>query len=157
MNSNNPNAKTDKMESYYEQSTYQTIEKAELAETVTSDGFKEVKGKFFLKVMTPSLDTNEVETKVENGIQSSNYAELMIPPHLLFAFAKPQFEEMVHTPNDGEYDHNGASGNKIVMTFASAGITIPKGSVFLVEFLGGNLEIGAACVIGVYSVAETTE
>ena len=62
MNSNNPNTKTDKMESYYEQSTYQTIEKAELAETVTSDGFKEVKGKFFLKVMTPSLDTNEVET-----------------------------------------------------------------------------------------------
>ena len=142
----------DKIENYYEQQTYQTIEKAILAESVTTNGFKDVKGKFFLKVMTPSVETDAANVKIENGVQSSNYVELTIPGYLLLSFGTPKIEEIIHEPNDGEYDHKGVSGNRCVLTFSSSGITIPKDSEFLVEFMGGNLEIDSACVIAVYKV-----
>lgn len=143
----------DKMENYYEQETYPTIERAILAETVTSEGFKDVKGKFFLKVMTPGVQTQTVDTKIENGVQSSNFVELTIPAYLLLSFANPRIEPMGHTPNDGEYDHKAESGNSCVLTLSASNITIPKDSIFLVEFLGGNMEISSAAVIAVYSVA----
>lgn len=151
MNDSNSRPK-EKIENYYEQETIGTIEKAELAEDVVAEGFTEVKGKFFIKVMTPSVDTSEPSKSVENGIESSNYVELLIPPYMLLAFANVQFDTIDHTPNDGEYDHKAASGNGVFLTAGSKEIRIPKGTVFLAEFLGGNLEIGAACIVGIYSM-----
>ena len=63
MNDSNSRPK-EKIENYYEQETIGTIEKAELAEDVVAEGFTEVKGKFFIKVMTPSVDTSEPSKSV---------------------------------------------------------------------------------------------
>ena len=144
--------KRENIENFYEQQTYQTIEKAILAESITASGFKDVKGKFFLKVMTPSVKTDSVNSKIENGVSSSNFVELTIPGYLLLSFANPKIEQIIHQPNDGEYDHKGSSGNTCALTFSSSGFTVPKDSEFLVEFMGGNLEIDSACVIAVYKV-----
>ena len=137
---------------FYENGNYSAAEKATLAETVTVNGLKPVKAKFFVKVMTPAMETEDPEVKYENGVQNSNYLEMFIPAHLLLSFADLTLESMVHMPDDGEYDHNGDSGNKIFITSGSSSITIPKGTEFLIQFVGGSINSGAAAIIGIYDI-----
>lgn len=154
---------------YYENDDIPTIEKAVLAETLKFSTLEAVEGKFFIPVTTPSIDTEELTTKKNAKYTESNYVELVIPPHLLLMFMKPQIvpvadfvDKLKHTPEKceedcKELDHK-ITGNKIkyVLGFESNSFSIPKGTEFLIEFLGGHMEIDHIAIIGIYSLVTNT-
>ena len=166
---------------YYENDDIPTIEKAILAETLKFSTLEPIEGKFFIPATIPSIDTEELTTKKNAKYTESNYVELVIPPHLLLMFMKPQIvpvtdfidklkhipekceeecEELGHkiTGNKIEFVKYGPCRNKIkyVLGFESNSFSIPKGTEFLIEFLGGHMEIDHMAIIGIYSLATNT-
>lgn len=154
---------------YYENDDIPTIEKAVLAETLKFSTLEAVEGKFFIPATTPSIDIEELTTKKNAKYTESNYVELVIPPHLLLMFMKPQIvpvadfvDKLKHIPEKceeecEELDHK-ITGNKIkyVLGFESISFSIPKGTEFLIEFLGGHMEIDHIAIIGIYSLVTNT-
>jgi hypothetical protein len=134
---------------YYE-TTYQTsIEKAILAEDIEFSSISNVKGKFFLPVMTPELDLTEAKVQMNGTRETSNFIYLNIPAYLLFQFMIPSIESVsgnlsIKNTNLEVVDEI----NNLTLTFKSNKFTIPKGTTFLVEFLGGNFTIDKTCIIG---------
>lgn len=150
---------------YYEQEDVQTIEKAVLAEDLKFNKLEAVEGKFFIPSTTPSIDTEELSSKKTSKYTESNFVEIVIPPHLLLMFMKPQIipledfvKQLNHDPKtcgDGcnELNHK-MVGSKIksILGFEQDNWVVPKGTEFLIEFLGGHMEIEHIALIGIYSL-----
>lgn len=123
---------------YYNSEYYPCIEKATLAQDVVFTNISPVKGKFFIKVLTPQVNTN---SSTENKPRSSNkdtvndnYVELTIPTYMLFSFMNMSVK----------YDM--ATKTNVITTGGK--FTIPKGTTFYVEFLGGDPLISKIIIIG---------
>lgn len=155
------NSVTNEM-NYYEQAgdNIQTIEKAVLAENLTFSALEAVMGKFFIPSTTPSIDTENATDKKTTKYTQSNYVELAIPAHILLMFMKPKIipvNDIKHNPvicSNGcsEMKHTIADANYI-LGFSSNKFTIPKGTEFLIEFLGGHMEIDHIAILGIFSLA----
>lgn len=151
---------------YYEQDDVQTIEKAVLAEDLEFSKLSAIEGKFFVPSTIPSIETEEMSTKKTAKYTESNYIELVIPPHLLLMFMNPQIvpvkdlvDKLKHDPRkcgpDCETLDHEILGNKIkyLLGFEQNTWIIPKGTEFLIEFLGGHMEIDHMAIVGIYSLA----
>lgn len=132
------------MSNYYEDQQISTPEIAVLAEDIvlpeiTGNStnpfylYKDILGKFFLPIMTPMLDKNNIKetqksspsTKGHKGnllivesCKSTNYISLYIPKYILLNFV-----------------------NKV-----------PKGTEFIIASIGGSIEIEDMRIIGIYSL-----
>jgi hypothetical protein len=123
---------------YYNSEFYPCIEKAILAEDITFTSIDDIKGKFFIKVLTPQVDTNGSITKIiprvsSNTNQNTNYVELRIPQYMLFQFMTPKID---------------SKGYMYFSLNKKKTFTIPKGTTFYVEFLGGDPLISKIIIIG---------
>ena len=116
--------------SYYEQDSQTSIEKAILAESINFNTIDNIQGKFFLPVMTPSLDiTQAAKTQTNGRLNTANYIYLNIPGYILLQFMKPTLSEEGFLKCQSGF--------------------IPKNTVFLVEFLGGRFSIDKTCIVGI--------
>lgn len=138
--------------SYYE-SDYQTsIERVVLAEDVKFTTVDNVQGKFYIPVMTPGTDTTANAKIQSNGARTTaNYVTLNIPGYMLFQFMSPTLTTL-KTKNTKEQVVC-SNGSKSVLSFifdpdSKSSFTIPKGTVFLVSFLGGEFTIERTCIVG---------
>lgn len=129
----------------YEQTTFSTIERAILAEDVKFTKVKNLKGKFYLKVMTPTVDTTVISLRSTKAITNKNYITLIIPAYMLLSFMKPTIENVSFTQGTGS---SAKTVKKIMMTFKNTTFTIPKGTKFLVEALGGEVEADRFHIVG---------
>ena len=147
---------------YYENANdnIQTIEKAVLAENLTFSALEAVEGKFFIPSTTPSIETENATTKKTNKYTQSNYVELVIPPHILLMFMNPKLVPITNikhnpsqcTPESSTLNHT-ITGVNYILGFATNKFTIPKGTEFLIEFLGGHMEIDHISIVGIFSIA----
>ena len=142
-----------------ENDNIQTIEKAILAENLTFSTLEAVEGKFFIPSTTPSMDSDNATAKKSNKYTQSNYIELVIPPHLLLMFMKPQLvpvQNIKHNPSkcttDSSILNHKILGINYILGFSTNTFTIPKGTEFLIDFLGGDMEIDKISIIGIYSL-----
>ena len=144
---------------YYDSQSIQSIEKAILAESVSFSTIEPIMGKFFIPATTPSLDTEEAKTKKSRGYTQTNYVDIVIPPHMLLMFMNPviiPLNKIKHNPEkcseEAEKQIHEYTNCEYIMGFKSNKFTIPKGTEFLVEFLGGVLELDKIAIIGIYSI-----
>lgn len=136
------------MSNFYEQKTFPCIEKVELAEDVTFSSIHDINAKFYMKLMTPNIDTTKIIEKTSGEYQQTNYIILPIPGYLLLSFMKPSLGRVVTNEED---DKNESENDKYVFVFSSNKFTIPKGTEFLVEFVGGDLKMTKICIVGIYN------
>jgi hypothetical protein len=129
----------------YEQHIFGTLERAILAEDVIFTKIKNVEGKFYVKVMTPTVDTTTVTLRSVKGITAKNYLPLIIPAYLLYSFMKPTIETVTFTQGTGT---SAKQVKKILYTLKQTTFTIPKGTKFLVEILGGDVEADMFHIVG---------
>ena len=142
---------------FYEQQRYTTLEYASLAEDLEFSTIEDTMGKFFVKVMTPSVETEEIEVKKVDGIESQNFVELIIPAYMLLSFVgkiRIQQLRIKHVP-DKCPNCPVVLKHKILNTFKyqffvkKAKYVIPKGTVFLITFIGGELKLNNIVIVGV--------
>ena len=134
---------------YYEQESQTSIEKAVLAEDVYFSSLDNVEGKFYLSVMMPTGDTSKPKTKKEGKYKTSNFVKLNIPGYLLLPFMMGKVSKLkVEEPDDTVI---GDEGN-LSLTFSSKKFRIPKNTVFLACFLGGEFTIEKTCIVGLLTV-----
>ena len=77
------------MGNYYDKiydSTAYSIEQATLAEDLKFSELKPLDGKFYLKVLTPLVKSDEISVKQKLKLTSANYVTLTIPTYLLIQF-----------------------------------------------------------------------
>lgn len=132
-------------DNFYEQETFPSIELIELAEDVSFSSIHDINAKFFMKLMTPNIDTSKIIENKNGKYQESNYIILPIPGYMLLSFMKPSLGKVVTT------DETQAQNDKYVFVFDSNTYTIPKGTKFLVELIGGDLTISKICIVGIYN------
>ena len=123
---------------YYNSEYYPCIEKAILAQDIVFTKISPVTGKFFIKVLTPDVNTtstteNKPRTSNKDAV-NNNYVELVIPAYMLFSFMNI----------DLKYD----STTKTNILTTGSKFIIPKGTTFYVEFLGGDPLINKIIIIG---------
>lgn len=128
--------------SFYDKSYVTSIEQAVLAEDVKFSSVQNIEGKFFIKVLTPMVDSTKLTTRSKAGITSSNYITLTIPAYMLLHFMNLQ----VSTVKDGDSTKNVLSWNK---PNKSNQFVIPKGTIFFVEFLGGLVDADKTYIVGI--------
>lgn len=144
----------------YEDNDIKTLEKAILAENVTFTGLEPIKAKFFVPSTTPGVETVDAKTKNAGKYSQSNYIDLVISPQILLMFMNPKFvpiESIKHNPSkcnaEGCTTLNHTSSNcKYILGFTANKFIIPKGTEFLIGYLGGLVEIDKIAIIGVYSL-----
>lgn len=124
---------------FYEQKTFPAIEQVELAEDLNFTVPVDIEGKFYMKIMTPSVSTDEIYERKENGLERANYIILKIPSYILFSFMTPYAK---FAPN--------SLGGGNVLVYSTDKFTIPKGTKFLVEFVGGILRLEHLAIVGIY-------
>ena len=119
----------------YDSSAY-SVEQAILAEDVRFTSVKNINGKFFIKILTPMVNSNKAAVQSRAGLKSSNYITLSIPSYLLFQFMNIGFTTI---------------DEKKVLKYSmpDGGFVIPKGTIFFIEFLGGQAEADKAYIIGI--------
>lgn len=132
-------------DNFYEQKTFPSIELIELAEDVSFSSIHDINAKFYMKLMTPNIDTSKIIENKNGKYQESNYIILPIPGYLLLSFMKPSLGKVVTT------DQTQAQNDKYVFVFDSNTYTIPKGTKFLAELIGGELKISKICIVGIYN------
>ena len=152
------------------------IEQAILAEDVTFTTVKDIEGKFFIKVLTPMLESQNATTKNSNGIISSNYITLTIPSYILYKFmnitpttinidvptlisletGKPiKYKNYKYSVLSYSYSNTASSNSSSVIKSstktkpATNSFVIPKGTVFFAEFLAGQADADKTYIIGV--------
>jgi hypothetical protein len=139
---------------YYDKiydSTAYSIEQATLAEDLKFSELKPLDGKFYLKVLTPLVSSNEVSVKQKSRLTSANYITLTIPTYLLFQFMNVETKTIkIPTKIDTETGYPTKYENyNVICTKTSSNYVIPKGTIFFVEFLGGQAEADKAFIIGI--------
>ncbi len=132
-------------DNFYEQKTFTSIELIELAEDVSFSSIHDINAKFYMKLMTPNIDTSKIIENKNGKYQESNYIILPIPGYMLLSFMKPSLGKVVTT------DETQAQNDKYVFVFDSNTYTIPKGTKFLAELIGGELKISKICIVGIYN------
>lgn len=165
------------MSNYYDsiyESTAYSIEQATLAEDLKFSELKPLDGKFYLKVLTPLVKSNEVYIKQISKLTSVNYITLTIPTYLLFQFMNVEVKTIkiptkfsTETGNPTKYqNYNVLCCTKSTESTSSSTTTkkvlkrnttirttgdyvIPKGTIFFVEFLGGQAEVDKAYIVGI--------
>ena len=133
------------IENYYEQSSIATMEKVILAENITIKALDvPIKGKFYMPVVQPTTkryDSNGKMVKASTtnigGAKTSNYIDLLIPAHLILPFTKPTIKEIT-VPKVGK-----------IKVLATTGGSIPSGTEFIVEYLGGEKKLDKIIIVGV--------
>lgn len=131
---------------FYEQdstSGYNTLEKIELAEDLVFTQFTNVVGKFYYNAMNPTEDKSSPSIKSTGTTTTTNYIELIIPTHLLLAFVEPNFKKI---KIDKTYYN--------LLVADNVSFTIPKGTIFVAELIGGRLELEKLTIIGLYILQE---
>lgn len=153
-----------------------SIEQAILAEEVRFSGITTaVPGKFYIRILTPTVASSEVSVKNKAGLTSSNYITLSIPPYMLLQFMNitvtrikipTKMNPDTGVPTKYEYFNvltttsasTDTTSSKTKKTTSkktttedtsSGSYVIPKGTVFFVEFLGGQAEADKANIIGI--------
>jgi len=166
------------MANYYDKiydSTAYSIEQATLAEDLKFSELKPLDGKFYLKVLTPLVKSNEVSVQQKARLTSTNYITLTIPTYLLFQFMNVSVKTIkIPTKFNTETGYPTAYQSYHVLccpvgtestttatkktttkkknqkaTKPTGAYTIPKGTIFFVEFLGGQAEADKAFIIGI--------
>ena len=131
---------------YYEQDFQTSIEKAILAEDLYFTTIDNIQGKFYLPVMMPTSDIDNPVTKSNAPLKTSNYITLNIPGYMLFQFMMSSITTV--QVDSTAQKVSGENGNKFVITFGDKKFKIPKGTVFLASFLGGEFTIEKTCIVG---------
>lgn len=126
--------------SYYEQSSFETIEQVTLAEDLKFKTFEDIDAKFFYKTITPKVDEKNEKAKADKRTGTSNYVTLTIPSHLLLSAVKPKTLTCGVDPTTGCLKP-GLRGYNILYTkeITKGYYTLEKGTVFIVEMLGGSM------------------
>ena len=131
---------------YYEQDFQTSIEKAILAEDLYFTTIDNIQGKFYLPVMMPTSDIDKPVIKSNAPQKTSNYITLNIPGYMLFQF---MIGSITSLQVDGTTSSvSGKNGSKLALMFGTDKFKIPKGTVFLVGFLGGEFTIEKTCIVG---------
>ena len=131
---------------YYEQDFQTSIEKAILAEDLYFTTIDNIQGKFYLPVMMPTSDIDKPVIKSNAPQKTSNYITLNIPGYMLFQF---MIGSITSLQVDGTTSSvSGKNGSKMALMFGNNKFKIPKGTVFLVGFLGGEFTIEKTCIVG---------
>ncbi len=138
------------MGSYYEQDFQSSLERAVLAEDVTFSSIENVQGKFYLPVMTPTADTSAPKMNTNGSRKTSNYVLLNIPGYILIQFMIGTVSTL--TIEKTNMNVKAENGNPQALTFGKTPFTIPKGTVFIAGFLGGEFTIEKTCIIGLLTV-----
>lgn len=128
--------------SFYDKNYVTSIEQAVLAEDVKFSTVANIEGKFFIKVLTPMVDSTKLTTRTKAGITSSNYITLTIPAYMLLQFMNLE----VTTIKVGTTSKNVLSWEKPTK---SNQFIIPKGTIFFVEFLGGLVDADKCYIVGI--------
>lgn len=133
----------------YEQNSVNTIEKVVLAEAVKfSLPSKHILGKFNIPLMMPNAKSGSALSNPNGRYKSSNYVQLYIPKHLLWSFIKPTFITIPTSDSDSTVKTKKLPPLKALSIPEST--TIPKGTIFLAEYLGGKKDITMLRIIGVH-------
>ena len=131
---------------YYEQDFQTSIEKAILAEDLYFTTIDNIQGKFYLPVMMPTSDIDNPVTKSNAPLKTSNYITLNIPGYMLFQFMIGSITSLQVDVTKSSV--SGKNGSKLALMFGTDKFKIPKGTVFLVGFLGGEFTIEKTCIVG---------
>lgn len=123
---------------FYGQSSHSTVERAILAEDIEFSEFIDQEGKFYIKLMTPTIDTNATYNRNLKGLTQKNYITLKIPAYMLLQFMNPTIEKIKFEDE----------GKLVLATFSNTKFKIPKGTKFLVELIGGEIEADRFNIIG---------
>lgn len=122
---------------FYEADSFPAMEQVELAEDIIFETPTDIEGKFYMKLMTPSANTDKIIERNENGIEKANYILLTIPAYLVLSFMMPYAKMMPHS-----YGYT--------LVYTRDQFTIPKGTKFLVSFVGGVLRLERLSIVGIY-------
>ena len=131
---------------YYEQDFQTSIEKAILAEDLYFTTIDNIQGKFYLPVMMPTSDIDNPVTKSNAPQKTSNYITLNIPGYMLFQFMIGSITSL--QVDKTNLSVSGKNGSKMTLMFGATKFKIPKGTVFLASFLGGEFTIEKTCIVG---------
>ena len=129
------------MTAFYSNGYVTSIEQAILAEDLYFNSVQNVEGKFFIKVLTPMVDSSKLESRNKGGITSANYITLTIPAYLLLHFMNIEpitVTEGKQTKHVLGYNYSNNSQFKI-----------PQGTIFFVEFLGGLVDADKGYIVGI--------
>lgn len=133
---------------YYNANSFPSIERAIVAEDIRFSNINApIIGKFFIKVLTPGIDTSEPMERNINGVIQTNYFTLAIPPFLVLQYMNPHVSKI----NDKEFS--------LSFNLKDEEFIIPAGSVFFVEFLGGDIRLEKIIIVAAYppTTTETIE
>ena len=131
---------------YYEQDFQTSIEKAILAEDLYFTTIDNIQGKFYLPVMMPTSDINKPVINSNAPQKTSNYIKLNIPGYILLQFMIGSITSLQVDVTKSSV--SGKNGSKLALMFGTDKFKIPKGTVFLVGFLGGEFTIEKTCIVG---------
>ena len=131
---------------YYEQDFQTSIEKAILAEDLYFTTIDNIQGKFYLPVMMPTSDIGKPVIKSNAPQKTSNYIKLNIPGYILLQFMIGSITSL--QVDKTKLSVSGKNGSKMTLMFKTNKFKIPKGTVFLVGFLGGEFTIEKTCIVG---------
>ena len=131
---------------YYEQDFQTSIEKAILAEDLYFTTIDNIQGKFYLPVMMPTSDISKPVMKSNAPQKTSNYIKLNIPGYILLQFMIGSITSL--QVDKTKLSVSGKNGSKMTLMFGTNKFKIPKGTVFLVGFLGGEFTIEKTCIVG---------
>ena len=131
---------------YYEQDFQTSIEKAILAEDLYFTTIDNIQGKFYLPVMMPTSDISKPVMKSNAPQKTSNYIKLNIPGYILLQFMIGSITSL--QVDKTKLSVSGKNGSKMTLMFGTNKFKIPKGTVFLVGFLGGEFTIAKTCIVG---------
>lgn len=124
---------------FYEHNEFKAIERAILEEDIIFTSLDNLVGKFYIPSMMPSVDISEgVKLQTNGKYQTSNYVCLTIPAYIVMQFILPSLTNIntTDTTINLEFSKN-------------TEYTIPKGTEFLIEFIGGFMAIDKTCIVGV--------
>lgn len=148
---------TNSTSNFYEQTNFPTAEIAVLAEEIVIKepeavltSIENVKGKFFVNIMTPTVQKGEPKISITKGMKSTNYIELIIPTYIIFNFCKPAMQKLF-IREDGII--NTKRGKKKLFVFIAnteEEIIIPKDTKFVIEFQGGSATVDSCRIVGLY-------
>lgn len=148
---------TNSKSNFYEQTSFPTAEIAVLGEEIiikdpeaVLTSVENVKGKFFVNIMTPTIKKEEPKISIINGMKSANYIELIIPTYIIFNFCNPAIQKL-YIREDGMV--NTKRGKKKIFAFIANNeeeIKIPQYTKFIIEFQGGAATVENCRIVGLY-------
>lgn len=142
---------------YYEQNNdnIKTIEKAVLAKDVSFSSIAPVEGNFFIPAIMPGMETDQIVEETNSNYTKTNYVPLVIPPQFLLLFMNLRLVPISSIEDSNDDSHSCSTG--YFLGTNSRSFKIPKGTEFLIEFLGGNMELDKISIVGIYSLKTVSE